>query len=90
MKINSELIINLLEKLVSPQYEGIINYNVELDIYPSQETLWVGVEVIFDKKKFLKQEELNDELEVDVILSVKSTLRYLNIYKSIIDVYLSE
>lgn len=90
MKINSELIINLLEKLVSPQYEGIINYNVELDIYPCQETLWVGVEVIFDKKKFLKQEELNDELEADVMLSVKSTLRYLSIYKTIVDVFLSE
>lgn len=90
MRINSELIINLLEKLVSPQYEGIINYNVELDIYPSQGTLWVGVEVIFDKKKYLKQEELNDELEADVILSVKSTLRYLSVYNTIVDVYLSE
>jgi hypothetical protein len=95
MEITKEAIEDLLNNLVKPMFDGIVEIEVEnLSLFddPNLTQLYPTISIVYDKDKYI--EELsgdmtshNYELEDKVTKEVQSTLKYFNIHNSIVDFY---
>jgi hypothetical protein len=95
MEITKEAIEDLLNNLVKPMFDGIVEIEVDsLSLFddPNLKELYPTISIIYDKDKYM--EELsgdmtshNYELEDKVTKEVQSTLKYFNIHNSIVDFY---
>lgn len=98
MEITKSSIEDLLDNLVKPMFDGIVEIEVDsLSLFddPNLTALYPTISVIYDQKKY--NEELQDydeydyyDLENKVTREVKSTLKYFNIHNSIVDFYVIE
>jgi hypothetical protein len=95
MEITKSSIEDLLDNLVKPMFDGIVEIEVDsLSLFddPNLTALYPTISVIYDKEKYNKELELhwdgyNYELEDKITKEVKSTLKYFNIHNSIVDFY---
>jgi len=95
MEVTKEAIEDLLNNLVKPMFDGIVEIEVDsLSLFddPNLTQLYPTISIIYDKEKYM--EELsgdmtshNYELEDKVTKEVQSTLKYFNIHNSIVDFY---
>ena len=95
MDITKEAIEDLLNNLVKPMFDGIVEIEVDsLSLFddPNLTQLYPTISIVYDKDKYM--EELsgdmtshNYELEDKVTKEVQSTLKYFNIHNSIVDFY---
>jgi hypothetical protein len=95
MEITKSSIEDLLDNLVRPMFDGIVEIEVDsLSLFddPNLKELYPTISIIYDKDKYM--EELsgdmtshNYELEDKVTKEVQSTLKYFNIHNSIVDFY---
>jgi hypothetical protein len=95
MEVTKEAIEDLLNNLVKPMFDGIVEIEVDsLSLFddPNLKELYPTISIIYDKDKYM--EELsgdmtshNYELEDKVTKEVQSTLKYFNIHNSIVDFY---
>ena len=95
MEVTKEAIEDLLNNLVKPMFDGIVEIEVDsLSLFddPNLTQLYPTISIIYDKEKYI--EELsgdmtshNYELEDKVTKEVQSTLKYFNIHNSIVDFY---
>jgi hypothetical protein len=95
MEITKEAIEDLLNNLVKPMFDGIVEIEIDsLSLFddPNLTQLYPTISIIYDKEKYI--EELsgdmtshNYELEDKVTKEVQSTLKYFNIHNSIVDFY---
>ena len=95
MEVTKEAIEDLLNNLVKPMFDGIVEIEVDsLSLFddPNLTQLYPTISIIYDKEKYM--EELsgdmtshNYELEDKVTKEVQSTLKYFNIHNSIVDSY---
>jgi hypothetical protein len=95
MDITKESIEDLLNYLVKPMFDGIVEIEVDsLSLFddPNLTQLYPTISIVYDKDKYM--EELsgdmtshNYELEDKVTKEVQSTLKYFNIHNSIVDFY---
>ena len=95
MEVTKESIEDLLNSLVKPMFDGIVEIEVDsLSLFddPNLTQLYPTISIIYDKDKYM--EELsgdmtshNYELEDKVTKEVQSTLKYFNIHNSIVDFY---
>ena len=95
MEVTKEAIEDLLNNLVKPMFDGIVQIEVDsLSLFddPNLTQLYPTISIIYDKEKYM--EELsgdmtshNYELEDKVTKEVQSTLKYFNIHNSIVDSY---
>jgi len=95
MEITKEAIEDLLNSLVKPMFDGIVEIEVDsLSLFddPNLTQLYPTISIVYDKDKYM--EELsgdmtshNYELEDKVTKEVQSTLKYFNIHNSIVDFY---
>lgn len=103
MRPSVETVRKLLEKLVSPNWKGIVDYKLEYDDGSTGNT-FLMVDVIFDmrdywvknfnvrKSKAKELGQIYDTRDMDYQLSkdVKSALKYLGVNNSIVEVYVIE
>jgi hypothetical protein len=95
MEVTKEAIEDLLNNLVNPMFDGIVEIEVDsLSLFddPNLTQLYPTISIIYDKEKYM--EELsgdmtshNYELEDKVTKEVQSALKYFNIHNSIVDFY---
>ena len=95
MEVTKEAIEDLLNNLVKPMFDGIVEIEVDsLSLFddPNLTQLYPTISIIYDKEKYI--EELsgdmtshNYELEDKVTKEVQLTLKYFNIHHSIVDAY---
>ena len=95
MEVTKESIEDLLNNLVKPMFDGIVEIEVDsLSLFddPNLTQLYPTISIIYDKEKYM--EELsgdmtshNYELEDKVTKEVQSALKYFNIHNSIVDFY---
>ena len=95
MEVTKEAIEDLLNNLVKPMFDGIVEIEVDsLSLFddPNLTQLYPTISIVYDKDKYI--EELsgdmtshNYELEDKVTKEVQSTLKYFNIHNSIVDFY---
>ena len=95
MEVTKEAIEDLLNNLVKPMFDGIVEIEVDsLSLFddPNLTQLYPTISIIYDKEKYI--EELsgdmtshNYELEDKVTKEVQLALKYFNIHNSIVDFY---
>ena len=86
------MIKKVLEHLVSPKWNGIVEYEIEPSTHDDTGVLHYMIDVIFDINKYWKiyhsgeydySREMNEEIAVDV----RNAVRYLGINKVIIEIF---
>jgi hypothetical protein len=89
---STEIIKDLLETLVSPKFDGILEYGIEYSTHDDTGDTWLMVDVIFDMKKYNEQWQLKDNFDDYVITEVRNTIKYLsfNPRRVIVDIYVIE
>jgi hypothetical protein len=89
---SAEIIKDLLETLVSPKFDGILEYGIEYSTHDDTGDTWLMVDVIFDMKKYNEQCQLKDNFDDDVITEVRNTIKYLsfNPRRVIVEIYVIE
>ena len=89
---SAEIIKDLLETLVSPKFNGILEYGIEYSTHDDTGDTWLMVDVIFDMKKYNEQWQLKDNFDDYVITEVRNTIKYLsfNPRRVIVDIYVIE
>jgi hypothetical protein len=89
---SAEIIKDLLETLVSPKFDGILEYGIEYSTHDDTGDTWLMVDVIFDMKKYNEQWQLKDNFDDYVITEVRNTIKYLsfNPRRVIVDIYVIE
>jgi len=89
---SAEIIKDLLETLVSPKFNGILEYGIEYSTHDDTGDTWLMVDVIFDMKKYNEQWQLKDNFDDDVITEVRNTIKYLsfNPRRVIVEIYVIE
>ena len=99
MEITKSSIEDLLNNLVKPMFDGIVEIEVgSLSLFddPNLTELYPTISVIYNKEKYNKELhdsgwwEISWELENKVTREVQSTLKYFNIHNSIVDFYVIE
>jgi hypothetical protein len=105
MNPSPEIIKNLLETLVSPSWDGIVDYGLEYEKHDDTGQTFLIVDVIFNiddywNKNFsirktkagMEGREIYDTSDMDYEVSrdVKSALKYLGINNSIVEIYVIE
>ena len=92
MRPSPEVIKDLLETLVSPKFDGILEYEIDYSDHDDTRETFLMVDVIFDIKKYNEQWRLRDNIDDDVITEVSNTLKYLsfNPRRVIVEVYVIE
>jgi hypothetical protein len=89
MEITKESVEDLLNNLIRPMFDGIVEIEVEkLSLFddPSLTDLYPVINVTFDKEIHSTYEDTN-ELEYKLTKEVQSVLKYFSIYNSIVDVF---
>ena len=89
---SAEIIKDLLETLVSPKFNGILEYGIEYSTHDDTGDTWLMVDVIFDMKKYIEQWQLKDNFDDYVITEVRNTIKYLsfNPRRVIVEIYVIE
>ena len=89
---STEIIKDLLETLVSPKFDGILEYGIEYSTHDDTGDTWLMVDVIFDMKKYNEQWQLKDNFDDYVITEVRNTIKYLsfNPRRVIVEIYVIE
>ena len=89
---SAEIIKDLLETLVSPKFNGILEYGIEYSTHDDTGDTWLMVDVIFDMKKYNEQWQLKDNFDDYVITEVRNTIKYLsfNPRRVIVEIYVIE
>jgi hypothetical protein len=95
MEITKSSIEDLLNNLVKPMFDGIVEIEVDsLSLFddPNLTELYPTISVIYNKEKYNKELQdygwwENDDLENKVTKEVQLTLKYFNIHNSIVDFY---
>jgi hypothetical protein len=85
----SEMIKKLLDKLITPKWKGIIEYDVTFETHYNTGVKYPIIDVIFDKDKYYEMYndreydypgEMNEEIQKDI----QGVLRYLGIFGSVV------
>jgi hypothetical protein len=92
---SAEIIKDLLETLVSPKFNGILEYGIEYSTHDDTGDTWLMVDVIFNKEDYNRQSIEKRyfsffDFDYDVIDAVKKCLRYLNLNKVAVINYVIE
>ena len=92
MEASTEMIKRVLEHLVSPKWNGIVEYKIHPFTHDDTGVVYYMIDVIFDINKYWKiyhsgeydySREMNEEIAVDV----RNAVRYLGINKVIIEIF---
>jgi hypothetical protein len=90
MDITKEAVDDLLNSLVKPMFNGIKKIETEtLYYFDNVNYLYPHINVIFDRYKYIELRAEDSDIDNKVIAEVKSTLKYFNIYNSIVSVYIT-
>lgn len=87
-----EIVVKFLEKFVSPKWDGVLEYEVLFSSHDDTGEIYLMIDVIFDIKEYWKgyqSKEYNSVGEMDSAIEsdIRRMLRYLNIDKTYIEIY---
>ena len=92
MNPSPETIVELLNTLVVPQFEGTdMRFDISFEKHDDTDEIWTFVDVIFDIDKYYQKFGNSDfnlgTFDSAIIRQVKSCLKYFNIHKSVVETY---
>ena len=92
MNMKPEIIVKFLNQFISPKWDVILEYEVSFSTHDDTGEISLIVDVIFDIKEYWKgyqSKEYNSVGEMDSAIEseIRRMLRYLNIDKLYIEIY---
>ena len=95
METSTEMIKKVLEHLVSPKWNGIVEYEIEPSTHDDTGVLHYMIDVIFDVDKYWKkyhsgEYDYSDQMDAEIESDVKNAVRYLGINKTFVTIYVRE
>jgi len=92
METSTEMIERVLEHLVSPKWDGIVEYIIEPSTHDDTGVVHYMIDVIFEINMYYKtyhagQYDFSHEMDADISIDVKNAVKYLGIYNSIVDIF---
>lgn len=92
MEASTEMIKRVLEHLVSPKWNGIVEYEIEPSTHDDTGVVHYMIDVIFDIKKYWKkyhagEYDYSGEMDEEIAVDVRNAVRYLGINKVIIEIF---
>jgi hypothetical protein len=96
METSTEMIKKVLEHLVSPKWNGIVEYKIEPSTHDDTGVVYYMIDVIFDIEKYWKKYnsgelyDYSDQMDAEIESDVKNAVRYLGINKTFVTIYVRE
>jgi hypothetical protein len=96
METSTEMIKKVLEHLVSPKWNGIVEYKIEPSTHDDTGVPYYMIDVIFDIEKYWKKYNsgelynYSDQMDAEIESDVKNAVRYLGINKTFVTIYVRE
>jgi hypothetical protein len=92
MEASTEMIKRVLEHLVSPKWNGIVEYGIETSTHDDTGVEYYMIDVIFDINKYWSiynagEYDYSGEMDEEVAVDVRNAVRYLGINKVIIEIF---
>jgi hypothetical protein len=92
MEASTEMIKRVLEHLVSPKWNGIVEYEIEPSTHDDTGVVYYMVDVIFDIDKYWSiyhagEYDYPGEMDEEVAVDVRNAMKYLGINKVIIEIF---
>lgn len=92
MEASTEMIKRVLEHLVSPKWNGIVEYSIETSTHDDTGVEYYMIDVIFDINKYwikyhAGEYDYSGEMDEEIAVDVRNAVRYLGINKVIIEIF---
>jgi len=92
METSTEMIKRALEHLVSPKWNGIVEYKIEPYTHDDTGVLYYMIDVIFDidtywKTLYSREYGHSSEMDEDISDNVRTAVKYLGINNVIVEIY---
>lgn len=92
MEVSTEIIKRVLEHLVSPKWNGIVEYKIESSTHDDTGVLYYIIDVIFDIETYWetfhsREYGNSSEMDKDILDDVKAAVKYLGINNVIVEIY---
>jgi hypothetical protein len=95
MEASTEMIKRVLEHLVSPKWNGIVEYQIEPSTHDDTGVEYYMIDVIFDINKYWKiyhagEYDWSREMDEKISDDVRNSVKYLGINKVIIEIFVRD
>jgi hypothetical protein len=95
MEVSNEVIERVLKHLVSPKWNGIVEYKIETDTHNDTGVTYYMIDVIFDIDKYWSiyhagEYDYAGEMDEEVAVDVRNAMKYLGINKVIIEIFVRD
>jgi hypothetical protein len=92
METSTEMIKKILEHLVSPKWNGIVEYKIEPSTHDDTGVLYYMIDVIFDidtywETLYSREYGHSSEMDEDISDNVRTAVKYLGINNVIVEIY---
>jgi len=92
MEVSTEMIKRALEHLVSPKWDGIVEYKIEYGTHDDTGVVYCMIDVIFDITKYWAPiysgvYQYSSDMDEDVSSDVRNAVKYLGINTVIVEIY---
>jgi hypothetical protein len=95
METSTEMIKRVLEHLVSPKWNGIVEYEIEPSTHDDTGVLYHMIDVIFDINKYWKkyhagEYDYSDQMDAEIEADVRNAVKYLGINTTFVTIYVRD
>jgi hypothetical protein len=92
MDISNKIIVRALEHLVSPKWNGIVEYDIEPSTHDDTGVVHYMIDVIFDIDEYWAKYhagdyDYSDQMDGEIETDVKNAVKYLGINKTFVAIY---
>ncbi len=95
MEVSTEMIKRVLEHLVSPKWNGIVEYDISVDKHDDTGVVYSMIDVVFDIVEYWAPiysgvYKNSSDMDEDISADVKKSLKYLGINTVIVEIYVRD
>ena len=95
MEASTEMIKRVLEHLVSPKWNGIVEYEIEPSTHDDTGVEYYMIDVIFDivgywAKYHAGEYDYSDQMDAEIEADVRNAVKYLGINTTFVTIYVRD
>jgi hypothetical protein len=92
MEVSTEMIKRVLEHLVSPKWNGIVEYKIEPSTHDDTGVVYYMIDVIFDivgywAKYHADEYDYSDQMDAEIEADVRNAVKYLGVNTTFVTIY---
>ena len=95
MEASTEMIKRVLEHLVSPKWNGIVEYEIEPSTHDDTGVVYYMIDVIFDivgywAKYHAGDYDYSDQMDAEIEADVRNAVKYLGVNTTFVTIYVRD